>query len=87
MRRQKAALPGSASPARTHPSASAPAAVAVAAGAYHSLAARSDGTAWAWGDNGYGQLGDGTTTDRPLPTPIPAGDGRTLAGGLLHSIS
>ena len=35
--------------------------VAIAAGETHSLALRSDGTVWAWGYNGYGQLGDGTT--------------------------
>lgn len=27
---------------------------------FHTLAARADGTAWAWGMNTYGQLGDGT---------------------------
>src|SRR5262249_11566769 len=32
---------------------------AVTAGANHSLAVRSDGTVWAWGDDEYGQLGDG----------------------------
>jgi hypothetical protein len=36
----------------------------VAAGDYHTLAIKSDGTLWAWGDNSDGQLGDGTTTDR-----------------------
>jgi alpha-tubulin suppressor-like RCC1 family protein len=35
--------------------------VQVAAGAYHSLLLKDDGTVWAWGDNYYGQLGDGTT--------------------------
>ncbi|MCT6811268.1 MAG: InlB B-repeat-containing protein, partial [Bifidobacterium sp.] len=39
----------------------------VSAGASHSLAVGSDGNAYAWGNNGYGQLGDGTTTSRYAP--------------------
>jgi len=31
--------------------------VAIAAGPNHSAAIKSDGTVWAWGDNGWGQLG------------------------------
>ncbi|MGA9770453.1 MAG: hypothetical protein WBV94_15550 [Blastocatellia bacterium] len=39
--------------------------VEIAAGFLHSLARKSDGTVWAWGDNTYGQIGDTTTgTDR-----------------------
>jgi len=34
----------------------------VAAGVYHSLAVSSTGTLWGWGQNGCGQLGQGTTT-------------------------
>ena len=36
----------------------------VAVGEGHVLALYADGTVWAWGDNSYGQLGDGTTTAR-----------------------
>ena len=34
------------------------------AGYYHSVGLKSDGTLWAWGANGVGQLGDGTTSNR-----------------------
>ena len=44
--------------------------VAIAAGAYHSLALRSDGSVWAWGMNSDGQIGDGTTTQRNNPVEI-----------------
>jgi alpha-tubulin suppressor-like RCC1 family protein len=44
--------------------------VAVAAGTDHSLALLEDGTVLAWGANHFGQLGDGTTTDRPRPLPV-----------------
>ena len=30
------------------------------AGGAHAVALKSDGTVWTWGENGYGQLGDGT---------------------------
>jgi alpha-tubulin suppressor-like RCC1 family protein len=39
-------------------------AIASSATANHSLALKRDGTVWAWGNNQYGQLGDGTTTQR-----------------------
>ncbi|HUJ22140.1 MAG TPA: hypothetical protein VLX58_11490, partial [Bryobacteraceae bacterium] len=39
----------------------------IAAGAQHSFALKSDGSLWAWGQNFYGALGDGTTTDRRTP--------------------
>jgi hypothetical protein len=36
----------------------------------HSLAITSNGTAWAWGRNNLGQLGDGTTIDRHEPVKV-----------------
>ena len=41
----------------------------IAAGFYYSLALKTDGSVWAWGDNSYGQLGDGIPC--PAITPIP----------------
>ena len=40
------------------------------AGQMHTVAVRSDGSLWAWGNNHFGQLGDGTTTDRHAPARI-----------------
>jgi len=45
-------------------------AVAVAVGDTHSLALGSDGRVYAWGDNTHGQLGDGTRTERHVPTVV-----------------
>jgi hypothetical protein len=42
----------------------------VSAGDIHTLAARTDGTLWAWGRNEWGQLGDGTREDRNIPVYI-----------------
>ena len=62
--------------------------VAVASGALHNLALRRDGTVWAWGWNGVGQLGDGTTTDHAVATQVPGLAGVTLIGtGAHHSFA
>jgi alpha-tubulin suppressor-like RCC1 family protein len=62
---------------------------ALAAGAYHSMALRSDGTVWAWGFNYYGQLGNSTApanSDSPVQVPGLAGVTSIAAGGS-HSIA
>jgi hypothetical protein len=41
------------------------------AGGAHTCARHSDGSVGCWGFNGYGQIGDGTTTDRLTPTVVP----------------
>ena len=44
--------------------------IAISQGNGFALAAKADGTVWAWGLNGYGQLGDGTNTDRTVPVQV-----------------
>jgi RHS repeat-associated protein len=48
---------------------------AIAAGDYHGLALDTSGHAWGWGDNSYGELGNGTLTTSTIPTAVsmPAG--------------
>ncbi len=41
--------------------------LAVTPGAFHTLAIKKDGTLWSWGDNQYGQLGDGTRVNKTVP--------------------
>jgi alpha-tubulin suppressor-like RCC1 family protein len=61
---------------------------AVAAGAYHSLAVKSDGTVWAWGANAAGQLGVGTTTLSHFPLLVQNLSGvAAVAGGAWHSLA
>ncbi len=60
----------------------------IAAGGLHSLAVKNDGSAWAWGDNTYGQLGDGTTVDRWVPAPVSGLSGIVgIAGGSNFSLA
>jgi alpha-tubulin suppressor-like RCC1 family protein len=44
--------------------------LAIAAGFAHTMIVKSDGTLWAWGNNSYGQLGDGTLISKTSPTQI-----------------
>ena len=54
--------------------------VAVAAGEYHSLALKSDGTVWGWGDNEFGQVGDNTTVSRSTPVQVKDATGQPFDG-------
>ena len=59
-------------------------ATAVAAGGVHTCATLGDATVWCWGGNDSGQLGDGTTVDRPAPAQV-AGARGTVTAGALHT--
>ncbi|NPC78033.1 hypothetical protein HPC49_07175 [Pyxidicoccus fallax] len=60
----------------------------VASGRFHSVALKSDGTVWAWGRNGSGQFGDGTTTHRSTPVQVQGLTGVTaLAAGSSHTVA
>ena len=60
----------------------------LAAGGWHSLAVASDGTVWAWGGNEYGQVGDGTTTDRLTPVQVQGlADVVAIAAGEDHTVA
>ncbi|MBQ8300663.1 MAG: hypothetical protein IJX57_01675, partial [Clostridia bacterium] len=48
--------------------------IEISAGSNHSLALKSDGTVWAWGYNGNGQLGNNTTTNSLLPVQVLGGN-------------
>ena len=58
----------------------------LAAGANHSLAIETDGSLWAWGDNGYGPLGDDTTTQRLTPVQVLTGVAAVSASAY-HSLA
>ncbi|TXK75433.1 fibronectin type III domain-containing protein [Paenibacillus sp. N3.4] len=49
--------------------------VSIAAGADYSVALKNDGTVWTWGNNSYGQLGNGTISNSsrtPVRTKFPS---------------
>ena len=60
----------------------------VSAGYDHSLGVTSDGIAYGWGDNGNGELGDGTTADKSSPVTVIGGitDWSQVSGGGSHSL-
>ena len=65
-------------------------ATALSANYFHNLAIGSDGKLYAWGDNHYGQYGDGTTTSglTPVVVSLPAGVTPTvIATGYYHSLA
>jgi hypothetical protein len=60
-------------------------AVAITAGWRHACAALADGTARCWGQNEFGQLGNGSTASSSIPVPVSGITGAVaLTGGWWH---
>lgn len=65
----------------------------VSAMGYNSLALKTDGTLWAWGDNSRGQMGKGNYEMSTRAFPVigedgtPFGDVKSMAAGFLHSVA
>jgi alpha-tubulin suppressor-like RCC1 family protein len=57
--------------------------VQVSVGGNHNCARTEDNMARCWGQNGQGQLGDGTTMNQSAPTPIYPS--KSIAAGMWHS--
>ncbi len=62
--------------------------VFTSAGAGNSFAIRSNGTAWAWGKNDFGQLGDNTAVGKSSPVSVVGGftDWTQISGNSSHTV-
>ncbi|MCM8816517.1 MAG: hypothetical protein NC913_03270 [Candidatus Omnitrophica bacterium] len=58
--------------------------IQVAGGSNHSIALGYDGTVYSWGLNAYGQLGDGTNTNRLRPVKVKSPDGTGELSGITY---
>ena len=62
--------------------------IAQDAGADHTVTLRKDGTVWTWGLNSSGQLGDGSGTNKNVPTRVARlTDIIRIAAGTYHSLA
>ncbi len=57
----------------------------IASGRYHACALVEGGGLYCWGSNGYGQLGDGTTSDSPSPKAVDVSG--ALAGKTIKDVT
>lgn len=58
----------------------------VAAGSSHGMVIKKDGTLWAFGNNKWGQLGDGTIAERHIPVKV-LSNVKSVACGFGHTMA
>lgn len=62
--------------------------VHLAAGSSHTVAVDDSGDLWAWGDNSWGQLGDGTREPRQGPVQVKGPEGViAISAGYVHTLA
>lgn len=60
----------------------------IVAGSFHTVALKANGTVFSWGSNQYGQLGNGTRTDRLSPVRILGlTNVKAVSAGLQHTVA
>ncbi|AZS38904.1 Endoglucanase C [Microbacterium oxydans] len=62
----------------------------IVAGSASTYALTAAGTAYAWGYNAFGQLGNGSTADSPVPAAVQMPSGvtfTTIGGGVAHAVA
>ncbi|MFZ8804314.1 MAG: MopE-related protein, partial [Candidatus Calescibacterium sp.] len=59
--------------------------VKVSAGSYHTCAIDTNGSLWCWGDNWYGQLGDGTNVGKDVPVQVSGTNWASVSAGWYHT--
>jgi alpha-tubulin suppressor-like RCC1 family protein len=62
--------------------------VSISTGKIYNLGLKADGSLWAWGANGYGEYGDGTTNEQHSPTQIRVDSSMTISisAGPVHGL-
>ena len=65
--------------------------IAASTGGEHTVAIKSNGTLWTWGRNNYGELGNGTTDYKHIPSPIADPDSSiawvAVSAGNAHTVA
>ncbi len=60
----------------------------ISAGSVNNFVIKEDGTLWTWGDNQYGKLGLGDTTNKNIPTQVGINNSwKYVSGGISHTLA